>query len=53
MHETEHSKMVLCDNPEAWGRAGREEGGGCRIAGHVHTWLTHVNVCKNHHNIVK
>ena len=52
MPATGHSKPVHWDNPEGWD----EEGGGRRDSGwgtHVHPWLIHVNVQKNHHNIVK
>ena len=43
MHEVEHSKSMLWDNPEGWGW---EEGGrGVQDGGtHVHPWLTHVDV---------
>ena len=40
------------DNPVGWGR----KGGGRAIQDggtHVHPWLIHINVWKNHHNIVK
>ena len=51
MHETECSGLVHWDDPEGWdGEGGRR---GVQDAGiHVHPWLIHVNVCKNHHNIV-
>ena len=52
MHEAEHPKLVLWDNPEEWSREGGERGvqdGGT----HVHPWLIHVDVWQNHHNIVK
>ena len=42
MHEAGHSKLVLWDNPEGWGR----EGGDRRVQDgwtHVHPWLIHVN----------
>ena len=52
MHEAEHAKPVLWDNPEEWGEEG---GGGCS------GWEGHMCNCgwfalmygKNHHNIVK
>jgi len=43
MHEAEHSKLVLWDNPEGWD----EERGGRRFQDggtYVYQWLTHVNV---------
>ena len=43
MHEAGHSKLVLWDNPEGWGREGDERGiqdGGT----HVHPRLIHVDV---------
>ena len=43
MHEAEHPKSGLWDNPEGWGGegVGREvQNGGT----HVHPWLIHVNV---------
>ena len=51
MHEAGHSKPALWDNPEGWGG----EGGGKEVQDggtHVHPWLIHVDVCKNHHSIV-
>ena len=52
MHEAGHSKPVLWDNPEGWGREGGRSG--VQDAGtHVHQWLIHVNVCQKHHNIVR
>ena len=43
MHEVEHPKLVLWDDPEGWdgegGRRGVQNGGT-----HVHPWLIHVNV---------
>ena len=32
---------------------GREVAGGLRVGTHVHPWLIHGNVSKNHYNIVK
>ena len=52
MHEAEHPKLVIWDNPEEWGG----EGGGWGVQNgrtHVYPWLIHVNVWQNHHNIVK
>ena len=43
MHEEEHPKLLLWDNPEGWGREGGRRGiqdGGT----HVHPWLIHVDV---------
>ena len=42
MHEEEHPKLLLWDNPEGWGR---ERGGkGVQDGGtHVHPWLFHVD----------
>ena len=43
MHEAEHSKLMLWDNPEGWG----SEGGGKGAqdgAVRVHPWLIHVDV---------
>ena len=38
-----HSKLVLRDNPEGWGREGGERG--VRDGGtHVHPLLIHVNI---------
>ena len=43
MHEVGHSKPVLWDNPEGWGREG--SGGGFRMGGtHVYLWPIHVDV---------
>ena len=44
MHETGHSKSVLCDSPE--GGDGREVGGVFRMGDtcNVHPWLIHVSV---------
>ena len=43
MHEVEHPKLVLWDDPKGWdgegGRRGVQNGGT-----HVHPWLIHVNV---------
>ena len=43
MQEAGHSKPVLWDNPEGWGREGSgrafQDGGT-----HVYPWLIHVNV---------
>ena len=51
MHETGHSKLVHWDNPEGWdGEAG---GGRVGWGTHVQPCLIHVNVWKNHYNIVK
>ena len=50
-HETGHSKPVHWDDPEGWDG----KGGGRGIWNgetHVHPWLIHVIVCRNHHNIV-
>ena len=52
MHEMGHTKPVPWDNPEGWDG----EGGGRVLwdgRTHVHPWLIHVDVCQNHHNIVK
>ena len=51
MHEAEHPKPVLWDNPEGWGR---EVGRGFGIGGHMCTcgWFMSM-YGKNHHNIVK
>ena len=50
MHETEHLKPVLWDNPEQWGRDGG--GRGFQYGGtHVYPWLIHINIWQNHHNI--
>ena len=43
MHEAGHSKLVLWDNPEGWGRGGKWEGDSGWGA-HVHPWLIHVGV---------
>ena len=52
MHEAGHSKLVLWDNPEGWG--GEGGGRGVQDGGtHVYPWLIHVDVWKNHYNIVK
>ena len=52
MHEAGWSKPVHWDNPEGWDGEGGEKG--VQDEGtHVHPWLIHVNVQKNHHNIVK
>jgi len=43
MHEEGHSKLILGDNFEGWGREGGRRGvhdGGT----HVHPWLIHANV---------
>ena len=52
VHEAEHSKRVLWDNPEGWG----EERGGRRFqdGGHMYTngWLMSM-YDKDHKNIVK
>ena len=43
MHEARHSKLVLWDNPEGWGR--EESGSGVQDGGtHVHPWLIYVGV---------
>ena len=61
MHEAGHSKPVLWDNLDnlwdtednpsvGWGGRGEE---GFRMGGvHVYPWPIHVDVGKNHHNIV-
>ena len=42
MHEAEHSKPVLWENPEGWGDGGRRR---ARNGGtHVHPRLVHVSV---------
>ena len=52
VHEAGHSKPVLWDNPEGWG--GKGGGKGVQDGGtHLYMWLIHIDVCKNHHNIVK
>ena len=52
MHDTGCSGLVHWDDPEGWG--GEGGGRGVQDGGtHVHPQLVHVNVCKNHHNIVK
>ena len=48
MHDTGGSGLVHWDDPEGW-----DGEGGSGWGTHVHPWLIHVNVCKNHHNIVK
>ena len=50
MHETGHSKPVHWDDPEGWDGEG---GGRVFWDGGTQLWLIHVNVWKNHHNIVK
>ena len=45
MHEAGHSKPVLWDYPEGWD--GEGGGRGLRMRGHVHLWLTHVDVWRN------
>ena len=50
MHEAEHPKPVLWDNPEA--QSGEGGGGGSGWGTHVYPWLIHVDVRQNHHNIV-
>jgi len=43
MHEAEHPKLVLWDNPEEW--CGEDSGRGIQDGGtHVHLWLIHVDV---------
>ena len=42
MHEAEHPKPVLWDNPEA--QSGEGGGGGSGRATHVYPWLIHVAV---------
>ena len=42
MNEAGHSKLVLWDNPEGWGREGG--GRGFRMGEHMHPWLIHVNI---------
>ena len=43
MREAGHSKLVLWDNPEGWGREGG--GRGVQDGGtHINPWLIHVNV---------
>ena len=43
MHEAEHPKLVLRDNPK--GRSGDEGVRGIQDGGtHVHPWLIHVDV---------
>ena len=43
MHEAGHSKLVLWDNREGWGREGG--GRGVQDGGTpVHSWLIHVDV---------
>ena len=52
MHEAGHSKLVLWDNPEGWGREGN--GRGIQNGEHMYTrgWFMSM-YGKNHHNIVK
>ena len=51
MHEAGHSKPVLWDNPEGWGR--EQDGRGVQDGGHVNThgWFMSM-YDKNHHNTV-
>ena len=52
MREAGHSKLVLWDNPEGWGREGG--GRGVQDGGtHINSSLIHVNVRQKHHNTVK
>ena len=52
MHEAEHSKPVLWDNPEGWGMEGG--GRGAQDGGHMCTSGWFMSMCgKTHHNIVK
>ena len=41
MHEAGHSKLALWENPEGWG--GEEVDGG-QDGGHMHPWLSHIDV---------
>ena len=51
MYETGCSGLVHWDDPEGWdGQGGGRWGSGWGT--HVHPWLIHVNVCKNHFNII-
>ena len=51
MHEAEHPKLVLWDNPEGW--YGEDGGRGVQDGGtHVHLWLITLMYGRNHHNIV-
>ena len=52
MQEAGHSKPVLWDNPEGWGRegSGREfQDGGT----HVYPWLIHINIWQKTTTILK
>ena len=52
MHEAEHSKLVLWNNPEGWG--GEEAGRGVSgYGGHMYTqgWFMSIHG-KNHHSTV-
>ena len=52
MHEAWHSKQVLLDNPEGWGREGR--GRGVQDGGHMCTCGPFMSMYgKKHHNIIK
>ena len=51
MHDTGCSGLVHWDDPEGWD--GEGGGRGLQDEGHVHLWLTHVNVWQNQYNIVK
>ena len=44
MNETGHPKLVLWDNPEDWGGAGRWEGGSGLWGTHIYLWPIHVDV---------
>ena len=37
MHDAEHPKLRLWDNPKGCGGEGREVGGGFRMVGHMYT----------------
>ena len=46
MHEAGHPKLVLWDDPEAWGREGGRRGVQDGETD-VHPWLIHVNTWQN------
>ena len=52
LHEVGHSKLMLWDNREGWGREGRRRGVQMREYMYPHGWFMLMYV-KNHHNIVK
>ena len=46
MHEAGHTKPVLWDSPEGWGREGGGRGSTQNVGTHVYLWLIHVDICQ-------